>query len=178
MRHHFVPQFLLGAWSAGANDQKLQEFRLDLKGFPAFRRVPKATAYQDNLYALTKPVIAGMTQQAVETHLLRHIDNDAARVRIRLVQQGLKSLSLGERSEWVRFIMSLRVRQPHIISKLRIEGAEHLRQSLSIQPEQYKALVEDGDAPTLRTLQAIIATHLACCVDGWCSSIQDGTHRP
>ena len=78
MRHHFVPQFLLRAWSEGANDGMFQEFRLDLEGLSTTRRVPKATAYQDNLYALTKPEVAGMSQQAIETDLMMFIDNYAA----------------------------------------------------------------------------------------------------
>ncbi|MCH9752507.1 MAG: DUF4238 domain-containing protein [Alphaproteobacteria bacterium] len=149
MRHHFVPQFLLGAWSEGSGDEKFQEFRVDLDGIPTYRRVKKATAYQDNLYALTKPEIAGMSQHAVETHLLRHIDNYAARVRTRMLQNGLKSLSLAERCDWVRFIMSMRLRQPDIVHKLKTESADHLRRTLATQPEKYQALAEDDDAPTL-----------------------------
>ena len=149
MRHHFVPQFLLRAWSEGTSDGMFQEFRLDLEGLPTMRRVPKATAYQNNLYALTKPVVAGMSQQAVETDLLRHIDNYAAPVRVKMEQHGLKSLSITERQDWVRFLMSLRVRQPNIVSKLRTEGTHNLRQSLLNDPEQYEALAEEDDAPTL-----------------------------
>ena len=149
MRHHFVPRFLLGAWSIGASDGKFQEFRIDLDGVPTYRRVSKATAYQDNLYSLTRPAIAGMSQHAVETLLLRHIDNDAARVRAKMMQHGLKPLSVTERCNWVRFIMSLRLRQPDMISKLKIESSEHLRQTLATEPEQYEALTQDNDAPTL-----------------------------
>ena len=108
MRHHIVPRFLLRAWSDGASDGMFQEFRLDVKGLPTTRRMPKATAYQDNLYAFTKPVVAGMSRQAIETDLLRHIDNYAAPVRVKMEKHGLKSLSITERQDWVRFLMSLR----------------------------------------------------------------------
>jgi hypothetical protein len=149
MRHHYVPQFLLSAWCEGATDGKFQEFRLDLKELHTYRRVPKATAYQVNLYALTMPIVLGMSQQAVETHVLRQIDNDAARVRTKMVHQGLKSLSISERCDWVRFLMSLRIRQPDMVGKLKTESADHLRQTLASQPEQYEALAQENEMPTL-----------------------------
>lgn len=149
MRNHFVPQFLLSAWSEGASDGMFQEFRLDLENLPTYRRVPKATAYQDNLYALTKPIIAGMSKHAIETNLLKHIDNDAARVRAKMVHQGLKGLSIAERNDWVRFLMSLRIRQPDMVNKLKIDSTQTLLQTLGNQPEQYQALAEEDDAPSL-----------------------------
>ena len=149
MRHHFVPQFLLRAWSEGANDGTLQEFRIDLEGLPTARRVPKATGFRKDLYALTKLEVAGMSKQAIETNLMSRIDNYAAPVRVKMEQDGLKSLSNMERQDWVRFLMSLKVRQPDVVNQIRMEGARNLRQSLSESPEQYEALAEDDDAPTL-----------------------------
>ena len=159
MDHHFVPKFLLRAWSDGASDGMFQEFRLDVKSLPTMRRAPKATAYQDNLYALTKPEVAGMSQQAIETDLMSHIDNYAAPVRVKMEQHGLKNLSMeqhglknlsiSERQDWVRFLMSLRVRQPDIVSQIRTDGTHNLRQNLLEAPEQYEALAEEDDAPTL-----------------------------
>ena len=37
-----------------------QEFRLDLEGLAPARRGSKSTGYQNNLYALTKPEVAGL----------------------------------------------------------------------------------------------------------------------
>ena len=149
MDHHFVPKFLLRAWSEGASDGMFQEFRLDIDGLPTKRRVPKATAFKDNLFALTKPEVAGMSQQAIETDLMSRIDNYAAPVRVKMEQHGLKRLSNTERQHWVRFLLSLRVRQPEIISQIRTEGTHNLRQNLLDAPEQYEALAEEDDALTL-----------------------------
>lgn len=149
MRNHFIPRFLLRAWSEGATDGKFQEFRLDLEGLPSFRRVSKATAYQEDLYALTRPTVAGMTKHAVETQVLRHIDNDAARVRAKMIRQGFKNLSHAERCDWVRFLMCLRIRQPDIIAQLRTDSAEHLHKTLADQPEEYEASAVDDDPTTL-----------------------------
>lgn len=149
MRHHFVPQFLLRQWSDCSLDRKLQEFRLDLRDISTSTKAPKGTAFQNDLYALTMPSVAGMSKQAVETRVLRHIDNDAAVVRAKMVQQGLKSLSHHERCNWVRFLMSLKVRQPDVLSRLRIQSSDHLSQILTTQPEQYEALATADDPPTM-----------------------------
>ncbi len=90
-----------------------------------------------------------MSQQAIETDLMSRIDNYAAPVRVKMEQHGLKSLSTTERQDWVRFLMSLKVRQPDAVSQIRMEGAHNLRQSLLSDPEQYEALAEEEDALTL-----------------------------
>ena len=149
MRHHYIPQFLLRAWSETMPDGKVEVFRLDLPNLPSTRRTPKNTAYEDDLYALTRPIVAGMEKHAVEVAILRQVDDLAARVRRKLVDTGFRSLSLSERCDWVRFLMSLQLRQPNIILQLCEETSDHLRQSLADQPEQYEALSQEESIPTL-----------------------------
>lgn len=149
MRHHYVPQFLLRAWAETTPDKKVECFRLDRPHVPSSRRAPKYTAYEENLYALTMPVVAGMEQQAVEKHLLRHIDNLAAGVLRMLITTGLTGLTPENRSDWARFLISLRLRQPGIVQQLRTEASEHLEASLINTPEEYDAVAEIGDPPTL-----------------------------
>jgi hypothetical protein len=149
MRHHYVPQFLLRAWGETQPDQKFEVFRLDLPGLPSSRRTAKYTAYEDNLYALTMPVVAGMEQQAVERHLLGRIDDLAAGVLRRLTTTGLAGLTLDDRCDWTRFLMSLRLRQPALIQQLRTESSEYLQASLIDQPEEYDAIAGIDDPPTL-----------------------------
>jgi hypothetical protein len=149
MRHHYVPQFLLRAWAESMPDKKVEIFRLDRPQVPSSRRSPKHTAYEEDLYALTLPVVAGMERQAVENHVLRHIDTLAAAVLRRLTITGFTGLTLINRCDWARFLMSLRLRQPSIIQQLRTEVAEHLEASLADQPDEYDAIAEVGDPPTL-----------------------------
>lgn len=149
MHHHYVPQFLLNAWANTTPDRKVEVFRLDLKHLPSSRLTPKYTGYEDDLYALSLSVVAGMEKQAVERHFLRHVDNRAAIVRRKLHESGLRALSRDERADWVWFLMSLRLRQPQTVLQLRQDSAEHLRETLNAQPEQYEVLAESDDAPTL-----------------------------
>jgi hypothetical protein len=149
MRHHYVPQFLLRAWADTQPDGMIETFRLDLPHVPSKRLAPKSTGYEDDLYALTMPVAAGMEQQAVEKRLLQRIDDLAAIVLRKLTATGLAGLTLDDRCDWARFLMSLRLRQPPIIQQLRTESSEYLEASLIDQPEEYDAISGTEDPPTL-----------------------------
>lgn len=149
MKHHYVPQFLLRAWSSGSSDGKVQDIRLDLEGFPSSRRAPKFTGYKDDLYALSMPVVAGMEKQAIEKIFFMQVDNLAARAHQKLVERGLQSLTDEERSDWVRFLMSLRARQPDIVQQLKTESTVQLKESLGQKPEEYEQITETDDPPTM-----------------------------
>lgn len=149
MRHHYVPQFLLRPWAEGSFDGKLEVFRLDLDRLSSSRRAPKYTAFEDDLYALSKPEVAGMEKQAIEKIFLRQVDNLAARAHQKLARKGLSSLTNEEWSDWVRFLMSLLARQPGIVQQLKTDSAEHLRKVLAERPEEYQEIAQSGDAPTL-----------------------------
>ena len=149
MKHHYVPQFLLRAWAKKSPDGKVEDIRLDIEGFPSSRRVPKSTGYVDDLFALSRPVVAGMEKQAVEKIFFMQVDNLAARAHQKLVEDGLRSLTIDERSDWVRFLMSLRVRQPDIIQNLKTESRDHLEKTLGLQPEEYDEIANSDDVPTL-----------------------------
>jgi hypothetical protein len=149
MRHHYVPQFLLRSWAKSMPDGRIEVFRVDLPQTPRSRHTPKYTGYEDDLYALSIPNVAGMDKQAVERQFLRIVDNRAALVLEKLENVGLKALTLDDRMDWARFLMSLRVRQPDVVHQLRTESSEQLEASLTKRPEEYEALAEAKDPPTL-----------------------------
>jgi hypothetical protein len=149
MRHHYVPEFLQKPWADNSPDGKLKVFRLDIQGIPSTSHTPKHTGFEDDLYALTQEEVAGMEKQAVEERFLKIIDNNAARVRVKLERDGLKSLTIEDKMDWARFLMSLRLRQPDIVKVLKWESAQHLKATLNDQPEEYEALAAPEDAPTL-----------------------------
>jgi len=149
MRHHYVPEFLQKPWAENSPDGKLMVFRLDIQGIPSKPHTPKHTGFDHDLYALTQEKVAGMEKQAVEKNFLRIIDNNAARVRVKLEKYGLKSLEIEDKMDWARFLMSLRLRQPDIVEMLKRESAQHLKATLNDQPEEYEELAAPEDAPTL-----------------------------
>lgn len=149
MRHHYVPQFLLRSWAGTTADGRVETFRLDLPNLPVSRHAPKHTAYEHDLYALTMDEVAGMSKQAVETHCLRLIDEAAAQVLTKLLSKGLKNLSHEERCDWARFIMSLRLRQPEVVQRWKLEASATLQSQLAQSPEEYQALAQEDDPATL-----------------------------
>ena len=149
MKHHFIPQFLLKAWADTTEDAKLEVFRLDLPNFPSSRWMPEYTAYEDNLYTLTKPVVAGVKQQAIETDFLQRVDSDGAMVLHKLSTMGLSNLSPQELGVWAYFIESLLFRTPDAASWLRAKAPNNLRASLNERPEEYDAIAATCDPPTL-----------------------------
>lgn len=149
MRHHYVPEFLQKPWTENSPNGKLKVFRLDIQGIPSKPHTPKHTGFDHDLYALTQEKVAGMEKQAVEKNFLRIIDNNAARVRVKLEKAGLKSLTTEDRMDWARFLMSLRLRQPDIVETIKRESAQHLKDTLNDQPEEYEELAAPEDAPTL-----------------------------
>ena len=145
MRNHYVPQFLQLPWTSA--DGKLQAFRLS-DGITK-RRAPKANGFRHDMLSLTRDQIMQMDKNAIERVVLMRIDHDADLVRKKLVEGSLKSLSHEERCAWVRFIMSLRLRQPKLVEELRMGAAQTLREKLAEQPEEYQSLAVDDTFPTL-----------------------------
>lgn len=148
MRNHYVPQFLLRQWVT-VTDNKIEAFRKDITRIPSSRQGPVGTAYEDNLYALSKDQVAGMDKHAIEKQFLSIIDSRAASVHEKLCTQGLGILSSEDKQDWARFLMSLRVRQPEIVNLLLTSSEEQLRESLLDQPEKYKELAGENDPSSL-----------------------------
>lgn len=105
--------------------------------------MPEYTGFERDLYSLTVAVVAGMDKHAVEEKILRHVDSAAARVRGKLEFEGFSALGTQDRVDWVRFLMSLRIRQPGIVRKLVTDSADHLRNTLSAQIEEDAAQTEN-----------------------------------
>ena len=139
MKHHYIPQFLLSKWSGGSADKTLEVFRLDLHKLVSDRHTPEYTGYEDDLYALSESRVASMARHDNESKYLSPIDDKAANVLQKLETGNLKTLTPSERNHWARFLMSLRVRQPSVISELISENTRGLfRKSLESNPYEYE----------------------------------------
>lgn len=110
MRHHYVPEFLLKRWAETTRDKKVEVFQLDIPRIPSKRHTPKHTGFERDLYALTRDRVAGLDKQHVETNILKHVDNEAARVLKKILIGGLNCLTKKDNTHWIIFLMSLKVR--------------------------------------------------------------------
>ena len=71
-------------------------------------------------------------------------------MRRKILDEGLHALNEEDRINWVRFIMSLRLRQPEIVDEIRQKSSIVLTESLDKDPEEYEELVSDDDPVSLR----------------------------
>lgn len=147
MRNHYVPQFLQRPWTGV--DGRLHQFHITSTAVHVTRKVPKQAGYKEDLLSLTRDEIAGMSKHAIEEIVLSRIDGDAAPVREKLAARQLANLTHEERCAWVRLIMSLRIRQPSMVSQLISQSADTLRSTLGSQPDEYDAIAGDDDPLSL-----------------------------
>lgn len=141
--HHVVPRFYLNGWTTNHRLTRFQWVRGELE----VREVgTKRIAGRDHLYALHH---MPQDPQFVEREFMgRLIDDPAAQVYHHMVGNPAK-LSEKQRSIWTRFLMSLRVRTPNVIERLRVDAEDDLRRRLMDQPEEYDALRATNDPDNL-----------------------------
>jgi hypothetical protein len=113
------------------------------------RLAPKANGFAHDLLSLTKSQVMGMDQHVIEQVVLQRVDDEAAAVRDKLLNGQISSLSHEERCAWVRFIMSLRLRQPSVISLLRDGARQTLRQKLTDAPDHNESIAIISTFPTI-----------------------------
>jgi hypothetical protein len=127
----------------------LQVFYLTERGVQPARRSTKSTGYGDDMLSLTRDSVAQMPKYAIEEIVLKQVDQEATLVRDKLLDHGLTRLDHDERCAWVRFIMSLRIRQPDIVADLRQQSATELRRNMAEEPEEYETVASDDDPSSL-----------------------------
>lgn len=141
--HHYVPKFYLRGWCIDNQITRFQWLNDQLE----IRRVGiKRNAGMNHLYSLRH---APNDPQVIEREFMGPlIDDPAARVYQHLCNSTVP-LSDSQRNVWTRFLMSLRVRMPDVIERLRFDATTELRRNLATQPEEYEALRSDDDPANL-----------------------------
>lgn len=147
MRNHYVPQFLQRPWTSG-HDGALQVYHVTETGVHSTRKTPKSTGYKDDMLALTKDVIGNRNKHDIETVVFQKVDNDAALVRAKLHARQLHTLTNDERCAWVRFIMSIRIREPAMVQRLISQSSEELQRSLR-EDHKYEQIAGSHDPASL-----------------------------
>lgn len=148
MRNHYVPQFLQRPWTSN-HDGTLEVYHIDVPKIYSVRVATKKTGYAEDMLALTLDNVGSRTKHDIEEVVLKQVDNAAALVREKLSNRGLPSLTHDERCAWVRFIMSIRTRDPAIISELISRSDHELRNSLAANPAEYVQIAAADDPTSL-----------------------------
>lgn len=130
---------MLRAW-ADPKDGKVHAYRLDVESIPKSRRSPRGTGFEADLWTLEAPHVPEDGRDVVEQRFFQAVDDRAAVVRDHMLTNPGVTLSTNQASDWARFLMSLRLRQPHLVSALKSAASDYLRRCLDDDPSQYRAV--------------------------------------
>lgn len=123
--HHFVPKLLLRPWlKQDANNQNVlngyywnnhrNKLEVNSKGLDAF-------CCQSDLLTLKSHKLGG---DAIERIFFGEVDTKGAVVKDILLKDSNKNLTLDQRCDFARLLLSLDARRPAIVEKLRNAGTE------------------------------------------------------
>ncbi|WP_345890873.1 DUF4238 domain-containing protein [Devosia oryzisoli] len=147
MRHHYVPKLLMRRWlfTTDKGQLRLPAYYWDscantLKMFPAGLDQIGAG---DGLFAFQTDHPSG--RDAIETTFFRDVDNSAARVVSRMLNEPGAGLSPQQKLEFSGFLFSLDARRPRNVSELIRLATEHYREGLNQDAEIVAQLAELGE---------------------------------
>lgn len=144
--HHYLPIFYLSQW---CNERgKVVRYHRPNREVVASAITPKNTGYEPMLYALDG--FAPEHRQAVEKNFMAPVvDGPAADALKILLARQTPNLSDETRTAWTRFVMSLRLRDPATLSKIKEDARKGLEAKLLSGPEEYLAARGDSKHPTM-----------------------------
>lgn len=154
-RHHFVPEFLLRPWTVEGtlhgywwNHHKK---KIDCK-----RKGPRAFCNEIDLLTLQ---VCSKGHDAIEKRFFGHIDTKGAESAQKMAQLGIDSLSDEERSDFGRLLLSLELRRPSFVHRLKAEGGREIRASIDGDDEILAEMAKLGLAGSpLKCLEQLLGT--------------------
>jgi hypothetical protein len=145
-KHHYVPAFYLKRWAG--EDGRVCRFVKAFDGRVHRRYLyPDATGYVDRLYELKglPPELA----QRVETEFFSPADNVACDALDRMYRGGRMVWTPAERSGWSRFLMSLMLRTPEDVQRLKDRVVTEFKQTSPELNARYASFRTDAHPGTL-----------------------------
>src|SRR5260370_32712266 len=143
--HHYVRQFLLRGW-CGKNGKRTVYSRR--KGCMVISHLSHlSTGFEPNLYTFEQ--VPPAKRNVIEQDFMSRIDAAAALIVQKILLGGFQNLTVEERSDFTRFLLSLRARHPDAIALAKVQGREDLTAALDRDPEEYVAAKGPSSAATL-----------------------------
>jgi hypothetical protein len=113
-KHHFIPVFHLKQWTDPGTKKLIRHCRYG-SGPPDIRKLfPSEVGFENHLNTLNPNLIDRQVDNpaVVEDQLARIVDDPAARVLIKMLEEGVDSLKNEERKTWAGYVLSLLERHP------------------------------------------------------------------
>jgi len=145
-RHHYVPKFILSPWV-----KEWRPAQRTLRGYYWDERA-NVLKYRDKgldafCFRLDLLTLRGQRERRalLETRFFQHIDDKGSQALAVLIARGPDTLSVGQRRDFARLLLSLDARRPDIVERLRAE-AERYKTTFDSDPELLRAFAEQGEA--------------------------------
>ena len=144
--NHYIPQFLLSGWCNTSDC--LTVYSRPNKHVVTSQRNPKSTAFETNLYSYEN--VPPERQHVIETEFFTpHIDTPAASILKKILEGGFADITTDERSDFSRFVLSLRARNPGAIELARTKGMQEISSQLGRDNHEYEAVKSATSPDTL-----------------------------
>jgi hypothetical protein len=151
-KHHYIPKFYLKQWVNSADpERRLCEFSRPYKIVKPRRIVTDGTGYEPGLY--TFPNLPPHARDSIERKLLQMADDKADKVLQRILA-GDMDFDQDARSAWSRFLMSLIVRNPEGITRLRSLVTERYPEYLDGLRDTFDSIKHPDDPRTFEDVKA------------------------
>jgi hypothetical protein len=143
--HHYIPVFYLSQWCDPTG--KVVRYYRPRKEVIASPITPKSTGYEPQLYTLNG--YPDEQKQWIEKHYMGPVVDEPASkaLRILLAHNNL-NLTPETRTDWVRFLMSLSLRNPEAVANTNAEMRAGLADKFSRHSDWYEANKKANDPPT------------------------------
>ncbi len=147
INHHYLPVFYLSRW-CGASGKVVRFYRPHRK-VVASPITPDNTGYEPFLY--TQDGIRPERRQAVEKEFIAPVvDEPASRAIKILIDRAPERLTAQTRVDWTRFLMAMRLRDPHTLAQITALAQDVLKTNLSKPDDKgYLAAKAEKDPATL-----------------------------
>lgn len=143
--HHYLPVFYLSRWCG--KDGKITRYYRPFDKVVASPITPDNTGYEPFLYSFEG--VPEHRRQMLETDFLAPGVDAPASLALAVLLDGAAE-SPTTRSDWARFMMGLRLRNPKALDEVHKLSASILRSQMSDPADrEYLAVKEDGDPDTL-----------------------------
>src|SRR5262249_23512187 len=141
---HYIPVFYLNQWCDPAG--KVVRYYRPRKEVIASPITPKSTGYEPQLYALDG--YPDDQKQWIEKHYMGPVVDEPASKALRILLARKNSdLTPETRTDWVRFLMSLSLRNPEAVANTDAEMRTGLTAKFSQHSDWYEANKAPNDPP-------------------------------
>lgn len=143
-KHHYIPVFYLKQWRGP--DRRLCEYKRVAGKIVTRRTFPDGTGYERDLYR-----IEGLPEalaHEVESKFMHFVDKEANYALQKIIAGDPTPWDARMRSAWVRFILSLRFRNPEAVQVIKQQMLDIWKAGVDFLRNNYSRLRRATDPPT------------------------------